>query len=222
MKTRNLFLLTLAACAAMFVFAFITDARLADGSELPVRWDLNGEPAEFAPSFWALNIPALILLGTGLLFAIIPAIEPLQNRLEGSAPLMRAGWLGIIALMLVIQVQIGAPAWGWDMPVNVILIACGVLLLVLGNAMPKSRPGFFVGIRTPWTITNEDNWIATHRLGGKLAMIAGAVTVIASFALGTVQSAAIVMVAATLTATLIPVVYSWWFWKNNRAEGTEA
>lgn len=222
MKTRNLLVLTLAACAAMFVFAFLSDARLAEGAELAIRWDANGNPANYAPSFWALNVPAIILLALGLVFAIIPAIEPLQDKLEASAPLMRAGWLGMIALMLVIQIQIAAPAWGWEMPVNVILIACGVLLIVLGNAMPKSRPGFFVGIRTPWTITNEDNWIATHRLGGKLAILAGVVTIIASFALGTVQTAATIMVAATLAAALIPAAYSWWFWKMNRAEGTGA
>ena len=116
--------------------------------------------------------------------------------------------------MVLIQMTIALPAYGIEVPVNTIMIGVGVLLFMLGNVLPKSRPGFFVGIRTPWAIMDENNWIATHRLGGKLMMLAGAVIVLASvLPLGPELVGMIVLVAA-LSAGLIPFVYSWWLWSN--------
>ena len=52
-------------------------------------------------------------------------------------------------------------------------VALGALFVVLGNYMPKMRRNFFVGIRTPWTLADEDVWFRTHRLGGVLFVIGG-------------------------------------------------
>ena len=102
------------------------------------------------------------------------------------------------------------------------MLLVGLLFVVIGNTLPKSRPGFFVGIRTPWTITDEDNWVATHRLGGKLFMLAGVALVIAALLDVSAGLRLAVMLGGTLLAALVPVVYSWWFWRSHRHAGKEA
>ena len=164
----------------------------------------------------ALLLPPVILVALSGLFSLIPKLEPLQDKLAGSAPVLRISWIGMMVIMAIVAGVIGLPAWGITPPVNAIMLGVGLLLVMIGNALPKSRPGFFVGIRTPWTITDTDNWIATHRLGGKLMLLAGAAIVITSLFPVSPQTTGIVVLASVLVAAVIPIIYSWWFWRQKK------
>ncbi|TMM50402.1 SdpI family protein [Qipengyuania marisflavi] len=218
MKIRVLVMTSLALAAAMAVFAFVTAARLPADALLPTHWNASGQADDFSPALTALLLPAGLVLFVTAIFAIIPRIEPLQDRLEGSAPVLRAAWVGMLLVAAVIQLTIGLPAYGVTVPVNVIMLGVGALLMLLGNALPKSRPGFFVGIRTPWAIVDTDNWIATHRLGGKLMLLAGAAIIAASLLPISPETTAIIVVAAIAVTVVVPFAYSWWFWRNKRSQ----
>lgn len=67
-------------------------------------------------------------------------------------------------------------AYNIGIPVQVdvvVPIGVGMLFIVLGNYMPKIKPNYFIGIRTPWTLENEVVWQKTHRVGGKVFVIMG-------------------------------------------------
>ncbi len=217
MNTRPLAIVSLLVMAALVTFAFFTAGRLPDGTMLPIHWNAAGEPDDFAPALYALLIPAGMVAFITALFSLIPRLEPLQDKLEGSAPVLRASWIGMLFLSVLIAMTIGLPAYGISMPINTILVGVGVLFVVLGNALPKSRPGFFVGIRTPWAIIDTDNWIATHRLGGRLFMLAGLAILVAGIIPLQAEATAIVLIAAVAAASLVPFVYSWWLWHTRRS-----
>ncbi len=216
MKTRNLFLASLVVAAGLVAFAFLTAARLPEDALLPTHWNAAGEADAFSPALHALLLPPAILAGLAGLFAIIPRIEPMQHKLQGSAPVLAASWIGMILLMIAISMVIGLPAWGIALSANFILLGAGLLLVIIGNALPKSRPGFFVGIRTPWAIMDTDNWIATHRLGGKLFMAAGVAIILAAMFALPGEMITFVVLAGTLLAAGLPYLYSWWLWRNNK------
>ncbi|WP_305098258.1 SdpI family protein [Croceibacterium aestuarii] len=216
MKTGKLLLISLVVCAAMSAFAFYAAARLPAGAELATHWNLSGEADRTQPALMALLLPAGIGLLVSLVFSVLPRIEPLQDRLEASAPLMRTAWIGVLVLLVFVQAMIGAQAFGYHVRGDMIMLPLGLFLLVLGNVLPKSRPGFFVGIRTPWTIVDEDVWIATHRLGGKLMMLAGAVLVVLSLLPFDAHVRGPVMLAVILASALVPIVYSWWLWSRKK------
>ena len=220
MKITGLFVSSMVLAGAMALFAFWAAGQAESGLELAVHWNAAGEADGFMPAREALLFPAGMAAVIGLIFAAIPFIEPLQNRLEGSAPALKTIWAAMLAFLLGLQAYIAAPIFGIEPPLAVVPFAVGILLIVIGNILPKSRPGFFVGIRTPWTIANTDNWIATHRLGGKLFMIAG--LIIALAALGGLEGDAMqtVVLGAALTAAIVPIAYSFWFW--HRARQTQA
>lgn len=217
MKVRGLLLTNLLLAAAMAGFGAWVAARVAPGTELAVHWNAAGEADGFQPALPALLWPAGLSLLVGLLMAAIPRLEPLQDRLDASAPVLRATWSGMMGLMIYVQVMIAAPVMGWRIGPDLLLAGVGLLLVMVGNALPKSRPGFFVGIRTPWTLTDTDNWIATHRLGGKLMMAAGASMVVAAFVPLAAQWRLWAMLAPVIAASLVPVVYSWWLWRSRTA-----
>ncbi len=219
MKVKGLLLVTLALAAAMAVFALWVAAGLPEGAELPTHWNAAGEVDDTMPALPALLFPAGMTVLLGLLFAAIPSLEPLQHKLEGSAPVLRVSWIATLGLMVFVQAMIAGPAFGWRLgPQLVLLAGIGLLFLAIGNALPKSRPGFFVGIRTPWTIADTDIWIATHRLGGKLMMLAGAVLVLAGLLPTPAHLAVPVLLGCVLVAAVIPVTYSWWLWRRKQTD----
>lgn len=218
MKVRGLLIVNLLLAAAMAGFGWWAAARLAPGTMLAVHWNASGEADRFQPALPALLWPAGLSVLVGLIMAAIPRMEPLQDRLEASAPVLRASWIGVMGLMVYVQAMIAAPALGWSIGVDLLLAGIGVLFLMIGNALPKSRPSFFVGIRTPWTLTDTDNWIATHRLGGKLMMAAGLAMLLAAFVPLAPEWRLSAMIAPLIVATLVPVVYSWWLWRSRTAQ----
>ena len=216
MKVRGLLIATLIVAAAMIGFAFWAASLLPPGTELPTHWNAAGQVDHTAPALRALLLPAGIALLLGLVFSAVPYIEPMQDRLEGSAPVLRVSWIGLLVMMLVIQAIVAAPAFGWNVGPNFILVIVGGLLIVIGNVLPKSRPGFFVGIRTPWTITDTDIWIATHRLGGKLMMLVGVVFIVLGFVPLPASARVPIIIAGAIGSALVPVVYSWWLWHRKK------
>ena len=218
MKIRTLLLTNLLVVVVMVGFGFWAAGQVAPGTELPTHWNAAGEVDDTMPALQALLLPAGIALLIGLIFAAIPWLEPLQDKLEGSAPLLRATWIFVLGLMVALQLFIAAPVFGIETGIEWILVLVGLLFVALGNMLPKSRPGFFVGIRTPWTITNTDNWIATHRLGGKLFLLAGAAMILVALLDVPDGLRPIVVLAAAIIASLVPAAYSWWYWHSGRGQ----
>jgi hypothetical protein len=104
-------------------------------------------------------------------------------------------------------------------PVVWTLVPMGLLFLIIGNYMPKTRMNATMGIKIYWTYTSEENWNATHRIAGKLWVIGGILMLFCSFLpLGWAVAA---MFGILLFMVLIPVVYSWRFYKKELAEGKE-
>jgi uncharacterized membrane protein len=211
-KVRGPLIVTVMVVLAMVGFAFWTASGLPAGTELPTHWNAAGQVDRSAPALPALMFPPVVALIVGLICSVVPYIEPMQDRLEASAPVMRASWMGVLLLMVAVQLMVASPALGWHLSPNLLLAILGGVLMVIGNALPKSRPGFFVGIRTPWTITDTDIWIATHRLGGKLMMLVGAVFVLVAFLPLASAARLPIIIAGPVGSVVVPAVYSWWLW----------
>jgi uncharacterized membrane protein len=191
--------------------------RLPAGTQLPVHWNAAGQADGFADASRALYMPAVLAAVLSVVFAILPSIEPLQQRLGASAPLYRTAWGGLLGMLLLTEVVIAAPALGFWLPATLHLAASGVLLIAIGNVLPKSRPGFFVGIRTPWTLTDPENWIATHRLGARTMILGGATIVGAALLpIGPGERQALVLGGIAI-AVIPPLIFSWWFWRRRAA-----
>ena len=216
MKNKDLLIASLIVAALMAGLAYYAASLLPAGARLPTHWGPTGEPDRFSAALPALLMMPGILLGISALFAAVPYLDPLQDKLEGSQPLLRTVWIGMLVLLPIVEVFNAAPAFGWPMPNSVRLISVGLLLMVVGNALPKSRPGFFVGIRTPWTITDTDNWIATNRLGGKLMMLGGLVIALSALLPLGGQFRVAVFFVAIATMIVPPLIYSWWFWHRKK------
>ena len=108
---------------------------------------------------------------------------------------------------------------GLENAIGVILsVFFGALFLVFGNFMPKSVQNRTFGLKIKWTLANEDNWAATHRFAGKVWVISGIVTLIGAFL--PEMASIILLIAGALPAVILPIIYSYRFYKKQLAEGT--
>ncbi|WP_343526125.1 SdpI family protein [Sphingomonas sp.] len=198
------------------VVAALALSRLPPGTTLPTHWNAAGQPDRFATAAHALFMPVVLTVIVSAVMAALPRIEPLQRDMAGSAPLLRTAWAGMLALFIGVEAVVAGPAFGWTPPGNLLLIGLGLFLIAIGNTLPKSRPGFFVGIRTPWTISDTDNWIATHRFGAWMFAGAGlGIVIVALLPIGDDSKTRLVL-TALLGASLVPIIFSYVHWRMRR------
>lgn len=216
MRTRPLSLISLAIVCLLTAIALIALSRLPVGAQLPIHWTITGDADQYASARYVLFGPVVAAAVLSALFAVLPRLEPLQERMGGSATLLEASWVGFLALMVLVEIMIAGPAFGLVLTPSLLFAGLGIYLIIRGNALPKSRPGFFVGIRTPWAITDTNNWVATHRFGSRTMMLGGAIIALAAvLPLGAQARLGTVYFALALTS-LPPVIYSWWFWRRTK------
>jgi uncharacterized membrane protein len=87
------------------------------------------------------------------------------------------------------------------------MILMGILFILIGNYMPKTRQNYTIGIKVPWALDNEENWNRTHRLAGYLWVAGGLILVILALA---GLSNPVLMIGVVVVFTLVPAIYSWW------------
>ena len=185
---------------------------------LPARvtshWNMAGQPdGTMGRTLAAVFLP-LFGMVLGLVFAFLPRADP---RKDG---LLHGGiwWTLTNAIMIFLaclHIAMLGYNLGWPISIaGVALVGAGLLFILLGFLMPRMRSNWFMGIRTPWTLSSDTVWRKTHRVGGYAFVLAGCLLV----AMGVVQPAwfAGVLIAVAIGAAIIPVVYSYFVWRGEQ------
>ena len=152
---------------------------------VPIHWGANGQVNGYGPKWVDTFLLPLISTGVYVLVRVLLAAGPrLGGRQTTAANLQIAKIIimGVLLFMLIIQLGILAAALGigFDMTM-VISLALSVLFIFIGNYLGRVRRNFWMGIRTPWTLTNTTVWERTHRLGGWLFVAVGLIGILCSF-----------------------------------------
>jgi uncharacterized membrane protein len=215
MRVSRTNLLSLGLVALAFAMAAALYDRLPE--LVPTHWNASGEPDGFTAKPLGPFVLPVIMGGVFLLLKVIPRISPRGYRVarfQGVFEIIQVAILAFLFLgnLLALLAATGAPV---DM-VRAMNAGLGLLFAVLGNFMGKITKNFFVGIRTPWTLASDEVWLRTHRLGGRLFVLAGA----GLFVSGLLGGGAVPLLAAIAVAGGIPVVYSYVIYR--RIEGFES
>jgi uncharacterized membrane protein len=200
----------------LFVLATVVAALLASAisydrlpSEIPIHWNSSGEVDDTMAKPWGPFFLPLMMLGAAALFLVLPRISPRGWDIDGKGRGFRA--IVMSTLLFLLALHLGTLAFALGYPVSIpilVTMLAGLLFIILGNYLGKVQRNFFIGIRTPWTLADEDVWFRTHRIAGRLFVIAGIFILVAVPFAGERFAAALV-VAGALTAALIPAIYSY-------------
>jgi uncharacterized membrane protein len=212
MKFNRGEILGLILVVAAILMSAVLYPRLPEA--MPSHWNLQGQPDRFVSKPFGPFVGPAVMAGVFLLFLALPAISPRGFRFDGFRHVWAILEASILGLMFLVHVLVLLSGMG--RPVDMTRASeagVGLLLVILGNFMGKLTRNFFIGIRTPWTIASEEVWLRTHRLGGKLFVVAGLVLFFSSLLGGGWIPAAVAIGAAAL----ISVVYSYLLYR--RIEG---
>ena len=206
------------ALAVLVNFATYIALLPAMPDQLPSHWgvdgvdDWNSKEASLAMA----ALPAIIL---AVLF-IVPRIDPKGRNFERFSGIYRTFVTVLTLFMMAISWAGPLTVWGYlstdGAVLNTLLIGFfGLLFIVLGNYLPRVKPNFTFGIRTPWTLASEEVWRRTHRASGPAYIIAGIATFIAALFASIAPAIAIgVMLVTVLGATAVAGVYSYLAWRK--------
>jgi len=192
---------------ALVVLSFVITAAVYD--KLP-----GPSPTRFTPKPWGPFIMPVEMVGVFLLFLAIPRISPRGYRVERFRGVFEITMVALLTLLFLVDMLVLLHGVGLPVPVpQAARAVTGLLFVVLGNFMGKFTKNFFLGIRTPWTLTSDEVWLRTNRLGGKLVVLAG-VVLLASSLLG---AGPVWFLVTIPVAVGVPVVYSYFLYR--RIEG---
>ncbi|MFC4058151.1 SdpI family protein [Planomonospora corallina] len=190
-------------------------STIPDGARIPMHWNGAGEVDRYGSKTEALLTLPLVMAGICVLMAVLPLVLPRQKGLAGSARAYTAAWLGVLVLMTGLHAAEIINATGGGIPTPRIAIAgVGLLLVVLGNYLPKTRANWVVGVRTPWTLQSERSWRRTHRLAGWLFVGFGLLLLAFAFLLPLSALVPVIITGAVLSG-VVPAAYSWWTWRGD-------
>ena len=101
-----------------------------------------------------------------------------------------------------------------DLFVRAMIAGGAVLLVLLGDALPKTRPTFFLGVRTPWTLSSDLAWERANRLAGRLMVLVGLWGVVAAFVLNGL-ALAFALTAPLIVSVIVASAYSYFVWRGD-------
>ncbi|MGE6849375.1 SdpI family protein [Bacillus tropicus] len=179
---------------------------------MAVHWGMEGVNG-YASKFNAMLLLLGIMIFTYVLLTITPKIDPKKKNYDKfSKGYMIINYSVVVLLFLVNMLVIGV-GLGYDIPMNSTpLILVGLLFIVIGNYLPQCKPNYFVGIKTPWTLSNEEVWRKTHRFSGKVFVILGIIMILSIFVPVTWKS--FIMVVVIIGAVGLTMGYSYVAYKK--------
>jgi uncharacterized membrane protein len=185
---------------------------------IPTHFGFDGKPNGYSEKrtiIWIIIAVDLISIVSYVLIRNLSRIDPKRTASLGSGNMQKIG-VAVVALMSAIMIAILYSSLHGNMAFNRLFkTLMGMFFIVVGNLMYNIKPNYFVGIRVPWTLENEDNWRATHHLGGKLWVVGGILIAVCSPFL-TGKTGEYIFMGTTLVLALVPIVYSFVYFKNHK------
>ena len=207
MKNKKTLIITSLVCLLPMLVGALVYSRLPE--QVATHFDLQGNPDSWSSRpFAVFGLPG-ILLAVNLLLPFLLRADPKHKNMSGALVNITI-WTVPVVSLLCSGLTLGR-ALGYDLRIEMVLpVFMGVLFILIGNYLPKTKQSYTMGIKLPWTLASEENWNRTHRLAGFLWVLGGAYFIVMSF-IGWSLIAFLIPIALMV---LVPTVYSYLLYRK--------
>lgn len=200
--------------AAMFLASALVWPYAED--RVPVHWNASGEVDRYGDKIELFLLPA-ITVGLYLLLRYLPRIDPKQasyDAFAGAYTAIRVSMVVFMAALHGVMLYTAIDTENADLDIGpFVTVGIGALFIVIGLVLGKIQPNWFVGIRTPWTLSSTRSWSRTHRMGGWLFIVMGLVMIVVGLIEPELMAA--VVLATTLGSVVVMFAYSYLEWRKD-------
>ncbi len=185
---------------------------------IPTHWNLDGSVTYSGKS--AIWMTAGMSPVLAALLLVLPKIDPRKKNYEKFRGYYNAFIVVLLLFLMIVDgIILSESLWPGRISVGrAVTIGVGILFVFLGNIMPKIKNNFFMGLRTPWTLSDPDVWNRTHRLGGRLFFWFGLAIALSGLLLPETVTFAIMMIGVVIVSG-VPAAMSYvWYRRNQRDE----
>lgn len=207
MTTRFTTIIVLILIVAAAIGGALLWNQLPD--QMASHWNVNDQVDGYVSRFWGVFIMPLITLGMFVLFIVVPNIDPLKANIAEFRETFNLFIVFIVGFMIYIHVLTLRWNLGYtDIGIGkAMLPAMGLLFIVIGSLLRKAKRNWFIGIRTPWTLSSDNVWDQTHRLGSILFMASGVLALVGGFFGG--MTAFWMLLVPLMGSTIFLLIYSY-------------
>lgn len=212
MSTKTTFSIVLTLIAIAVVAGGLLWNQLPD--QMASHWNANDQVDGTMSKFWGVFLMPLVALGLFLLFQVIPNIDPHKANIAQ----FRETFNLFIVFMIIFLLYIHGLTLAWSLGYSnfkmssAMLPFIGLLFIFIGYLLRKSKRNFFIGIRTPWTLSSDSVWDKTHQLGSILFILSGAFAAAGAFFGG--MTSFWLMFVPLSGSTIFLVVYSYLLYRS--------
>jgi len=172
-------LIPLTIIVLMFATGIILYPRLPD--QMPMHWDAEGNIDGYGSKFTGTFLMPLVTIGLYILFTVIPYIAVYKKNIKSFYFYYFGFKIAFVSYCAIIYFASLLPNFGYNINMSYVFMPLlAVLLYIVGIMMRKSKRNFFIGIRTPWTLSSDEVWDKTHKLGGKMFKVIALITLFAT------------------------------------------
>ncbi|MGN7228756.1 SdpI family protein [Priestia megaterium] len=180
---------------------------------MPIHWGANGEADGFATKINAMILTVGIMVLIYFIIAFVPRIDPRKENYKYFSKTYNILLNAVLLLFFFVNMSTILQGLGYNVPMSYIApIMAGLVFIIIGNYLQRVRSNYFMGIRTPWTLSNETVWKKMHRLSGKLFFIGGLLILISAFLPDGYKS--VIMWGSIVLCVAIPYLYSYVAYKK--------
>ncbi|MFA6089377.1 MAG: DUF1648 domain-containing protein [Candidatus Woesearchaeota archaeon] len=179
------------------------------------HWDANGNVNGYMGKFWGIFLMPIISVFMVLLFLFLPTIDPMKNNVAKFRTYFDYFIVCIIAFFFYIYILTIVWNFGFIFDMLVMMIpALSILFFFIGILLEKSKRNWFIGIRTPWTLSSDKVWDKTHKLGAKLFKLCAIISLIGIFV---PKYSIFIFIVPLLVVSVFLMVYSYIVYKKDNS-----
>lgn len=203
MKNPKITWSLISVVAITWVVAFWYEPRLPE--QIPTHWNSQGEVDGYMSKPWGVYLLPILSLVSSALLMWLPQIAPKGFKLNQARKVYDLLLLVLAVFYLGIMVLTFEAGMNRAIDINQwVMVGMGSLFLIIGNYLSKVPKNFFLGIRTPWTLSSDEVWYKTHRLGSWTFILSGLLAIVG----GLLHWPVWLLITVISAAALIPVIYS--------------
>ena len=206
-KTISILILLVCFAASAYLYPILPE-------KVATHWDIDGVANGYSNKDFAAFFLPIISTIIFVFMLLLPQLDPLKKNIMSFYKEYLLMVLGIVFFMSYIHIWLLIWAIGFMFNMGQVLApAFAILFFILSKVLSKAKRNWFVGIRTPWTLSSEKVWNKTHALAAKLFK---AVAVISLFGIILPKLAFLAVIGSALASAIVLVVYSYVIYKKGK------